>query len=154
MMNDELASSFQCRHNLQYWHSLPYLAFGAGAHGYANGYRYSNVLRIKTYIERLTNSQFTNSQFPLSPATVNQHKQSIDDDMSEYMLNNLRLVKAGVSEADFRSRFGSELMDVYGKEIKELIRFELLEQDGDVVKLTKHGRLLGNQVFIRFVGDS
>src|SRR5918995_1403077 len=49
---DAQASSFQCLHNLQYWRGLPYLAFGAGAHGYANGYRYSNVLRIKTYIER------------------------------------------------------------------------------------------------------
>jgi oxygen-independent coproporphyrinogen-3 oxidase len=32
--------SFACRHNLQYWRSLPYFAFGAGAHGYINGYRY------------------------------------------------------------------------------------------------------------------
>src|SRR6266508_3801388 len=35
--------SHECRHNLQYWRGLPYLAFGAGGHGYANGYRYSNV---------------------------------------------------------------------------------------------------------------
>ena len=95
-------SSFVCRHNLQYWHSLPYLAFGAGAHGYANGYRYSNALRIKTYIERLSQpSAFSLLQFPLSPATVNQHKQTLKDDMSEYMLNNLRLTNAGVAESDF-----------------------------------------------------
>ena len=25
----------ECRHNLQYWRGLPYLAFGAGAHGHA-----------------------------------------------------------------------------------------------------------------------
>jgi len=150
-------SSFQCRHNIQYWRSLPYLAFGAGAHGYAEGYRYSNVLRIKTYIERLTNSPISNSlvsnlSFPLSPATVNQHKQTQKDDMSEYMLNNLRLVKAGASDADFRSRFGSGLMDVYPKEIKELVQLKLLEwDDGSNLKLTPHGRLLGNQVFMRFV---
>ncbi len=55
-----------CRHNLQYWRSLPYLAFGAGAHGYANGYRYSNVLRIKTYIDRLSNidDPISNMDFP------------------------------------------------------------------------------------------
>jgi oxygen-independent coproporphyrinogen-3 oxidase len=147
-------SAFQCQHNLQYWHSLPYLAFGAGAHGYANGYRYSNVLRIKTYIERIIHhSSLIVQPFPLSPATVNQHKQSLKDDMSEYMLNNLRLVKAGVADADFRSRFGSGLMDVYGEEIKDLIRLELLEQHGDIIRLTKRGRLLGNQVFVRFVND-
>ncbi len=58
--------SFACKHNIQYWRSLPYLAFGAGAHGYANGYRYSNVLRIKTYIERL-NTDHLSLIYRLSP---------------------------------------------------------------------------------------
>lgn len=146
-----LTPSHACKHNLQYWRSLPYLAFGAGAHGYADGYRYSNVLRIKTYIDRLTNYSITNYPFPLSPATVNHHKQSLEDDMSEYMLNNLRLVEAGVAESDFRSRFGRGLLEVYPKEIEELLRNGLLEQAGDVYRLTKRGRLLGNQVFVRFV---
>lgn len=144
----------ECRHNLQYWRSLPYLAFGAGAHGYANGFRYSNVLRIKTYIDRLSQpgSQFT---FPLTPATVNHHRQSLRDDMSEYMITNLRLTKAGVAGADFRLRFGSELRDVYSKELNELLRAGLLERKtsefSEVFRLTKRGRLLGNQVFMHFV---
>ncbi|HZM25162.1 MAG TPA: radical SAM family heme chaperone HemW [Anaerolineales bacterium] len=146
--------SHACRHNLQYWRSLPYLAFGAGAHGYANGYRYSNVLRIKSYNERLTNleSPIYNYPFPLSPSTVNHRKQTQKDDMSDYMLNNLRLVKAGVSDADFQSRFGSGLTDVYTVEMEELIRFGLLEQANDSIRLSARGRLLGNQVFMRFVG--
>jgi oxygen-independent coproporphyrinogen-3 oxidase len=132
---------------------LPYLAFGAGAHGYVNGYRYSNVLRIKTYIERLnTASGSSDMEFPLTFATVNHHKQTLTDDMSEYMLNNLRLVKAGASDADFNSRFGTGLMDIYPEEMKELIRLGLLEWAGNSIKLTKRGRLLGNQVFMRFVG--
>jgi oxygen-independent coproporphyrinogen-3 oxidase len=154
MQNAESNSSFVCRHNLQYWHSLPYLAFGAGAHGYANGYRYSNALRIKTYIERLLYpSSFIPHPFPLSPATVNQHKQTLKDDMSEYMLNNLRLTNAGVAESDFRLRFGRGLLDVYPKEIEELIHNGLLEnvKTSEVYRLTKRGRLLGNQVFVKFV---
>ena len=151
---------FACRHNLQYWRSLPYLAFGAGAHGYAGGYRYSNALRIKTYMDRLTDieSRKSNIEFPLSPAAVNQHKQTLQDDMSEYMLNNLRLVQAGVAESDFRSRFGCGLLDVYPKEIDELIHMGLLEcktseffENSEVYTLTKRGRLLGNQVFIQFL---
>lgn len=151
---------FACRHNLQYWRSLPYLAFGAGAHGYAGGYRYSNALRIKTYIDRLTNieSRISNIEFPLSPAAVNQHKQTQQDDMSEYMLNNLRLVQAGVAESDFRSRFGRGLLDVYPKEIEELIHVGLLEcktseffENSEVYRLTKRGRLLGNQAFMQFL---
>jgi oxygen-independent coproporphyrinogen-3 oxidase len=147
-------SEFMCRHNLQYWRSLPYLGFGAGAHGYANGYRYSNVLRIKTYIERLnTDHRSLITDFPLSPATVNRHRQSREDDMSEYMLNNLRLVRAGVAESDFRSRFGRGLLDVYPGEVEELLRVGLLEHEDGIYRLTPRGRLLGNQVFMRFVGE-
>jgi oxygen-independent coproporphyrinogen-3 oxidase len=110
-------------------------------------------LRIKTYIDRLANpgSRIAGIEFPLSPATVNQHKQSLTDDMSEFMLNNLRLVQAGVSDADFRSRFGRALMDVYGTGINELLQVGLLEQNGELIRLTTRGRLLGNQVFLRFV---
>jgi len=162
--------SFACRHNLQYWRGLPYLAFGAGAHGYAYGYRYSNALRIKTYVERITNyrlaspwdqlpnSLISNLAFPLSPATVNQHKQTLNDDMSEFMMTGLRLTQEGVSSSEFEKRFGSKLQDIYGKEIDELLKLGLIEsktseffKNSEVLRLTKRGRLLGNQVFMRFV---
>jgi putative oxygen-independent coproporphyrinogen III oxidase len=189
--------SYACKHNLQYWRSLPYLAFGAGAHGYANGFRYSNALRIKTYIERLTTNNLSLvPEFPLSPATANHHRQTEQDDISEFMLNGLRLTNAGIMEPDFRSRFGRGLLDVYRREIEELILLGLLEWKEDsplplgapqgcspalqrtqcgrlaplgsrpergasvakglgvrvkILRLTKRGRLLGNQVFMRFV---
>jgi oxygen-independent coproporphyrinogen III oxidase len=154
----------ECKHNLQYWRGLPYLAFGAGAHGYADGYRYSNILRIKSYIDRLTNYEFTNYQFPLTPATINHHKQTLQDDMSEFIMTGLRLTEEGVSEDEFRARFGISMRDVYGKEIEELLKLELLEEnefpspngrggsgEGEVFRLTQRGRLLGNQAFMRFV---
>ncbi|HQU36690.1 MAG TPA: radical SAM family heme chaperone HemW [Anaerolineales bacterium] len=153
-------SSFACRHNLQYWRSLPYLAFGAGAHGYADGYRYSNVLRIKTYIERLTQYAVRSTQyiFPLSPVTVNHHKQTIQDDMSEFMMTGLRLTQEGISEAEFADRFGTSLREVYGKEIDELLRLGLVEsktseflENSEVLRITPRARLLANQVFMRFV---
>lgn len=149
------APAFACHHNIQYWRSLPYFGLGAGAHGYAGGYRYSNALRIKTYIDRLTNSEISNLPFPISPAAVNHHKQTQQDDISDYMINNLRLVNAGIADSDFRSRFGAGLLEIFPKEIEELIRTGLLEKktsDGsEVFRLTKRGRLLGNQVFMRFV---
>lgn len=149
-----------CQHNIQYWKSLPYLGLGAGAHGYVNGIRYSNVLRIKTYIERFTNyvipkqsevDEITNYDFPLTPATVNHKQQNMQENMSDYMLNNLRLVIDGVAESDFRSRFRSELLDMYPDQIKELIQNGLIEYKSESYRLTKRGRLLGNQVFLKFV---
>jgi len=149
----DLQPEFACKHNLQYWRGLPYLGLGAGAHGYANGYRYSNFLRIKTYIERLANYQLpiTNYQFPLTPATVNHHRQTPRDDMGEFMMTGLRLTREGISSAEFESRFGARLDKVYGKDIEELTRLGLLERQAERLRLTRRGRLLGNQVFMRFV---
>jgi oxygen-independent coproporphyrinogen-3 oxidase len=160
---------FQCRHNLQYWRGQPYLGFGAGAHGWASGMRISNVLRIKTYLERLQLSLpipaflIPNPRFPISPATVNQNCISSFVEMQETMLTGLRLTKEGVSAEGFKQRFDVELKDVFGKEIEELVGLELLEwainepceglePSQGLLRLTKHGRFLGNQVFMRFVG--
>lgn len=147
----------QCRHNLTYWRNQPYLGFGAGAHGSASGLRISNVLRIMTYIERLhldcpiPNYLIPNSPFPLSPATVNQTRISMHTEMQETMLTGLRLTREGVSSENFVGRFGVQIWDVFGKEIDELTGLLLLEWVGPVLRLTKRGRLLGNQVFMRFV---
>jgi oxygen-independent coproporphyrinogen-3 oxidase len=156
----------ECRHNLQYWRGLPYLAVGAGAHGYVNGYRYSNVLRIKTYIDRLNTENWSLiAAFPLTPATVNHHRQTLQDDMGEFMMTGLRLTREGVSAETFRERFGQEMGYVFGKEIEDLMKLGLLEWagsslpagEGEVsrmggrIRLTRRGRLLGNQVFMRFV---
>ncbi len=159
---------FQCKHNLRYWRNLPYLGFGAGAHGFAAGVRYSNVLRIKTYIERLASHQLhaPNYEFPLTPATVNHRRVSRREEMQETMMTGLRLTREGVSARDFTARFGVQMTDVFGKEVEDLIALGLLEwgdekilpqvsqpAGGSSLRLTPHGRLLGNQVFMRFVGD-
>lgn len=145
---------YECRHNLQYWRGLPYLAFGAGAHGYANGYRYSNVLRIKTYVERISKTDFrlSNLDFPLSPAAVNQHRQSLRDDMSEFLMTGLRLTQEGISKEEFQRRFGQPVEELYAEEVNELLKLGLIENGaGERIKITRRGRLLGNQVFVRFV---
>jgi oxygen-independent coproporphyrinogen-3 oxidase len=151
---------FQCRHNLQYWRNEPYLGFGAGAHGCANGLRISNVLRIKTYIEHMTRGRpIPTLSFPISLATVTQNHITRWVEMQETLMLGLRLTRAGVSGDAFQARFGAELPEVFGKEIDELVRLDLLEWvepvsvDSRVLRLTRRGRLLGNQVFMRFVGE-
>jgi len=150
---------YQCQHNLQYWRNLPYLGFGAGAHGCANSTRVADVLRIKTYIERLNQDplQSPAPAFPLSPASVSQTHLTRFVEMQETMMLGLRLTQEGVAAEAFRVRFGQEMQSVFGKDIEELIGLGLLEkvrsQTSEVVRLTKRGRLLGNLVFMRFVGD-
>jgi oxygen-independent coproporphyrinogen III oxidase len=142
----------RCRHNLQYWRGKPYLGFGAGAHGYSSNLRISNVLRIRTFIERL-GYQINpyNLHFPLSPATVNQTRISRHVEMQETMMTGLRLTREGVSTEDFKDKFEVEMRAVFGTEINELVGLGLLEWTDQSLHLTKRGRLLGNQVFMRFV---
>jgi oxygen-independent coproporphyrinogen-3 oxidase len=138
-----------CRHNLQYWRNQPYLGFGAGAHGYAAGYRLANVMQIKTYIERL--AQPGQPPFPFSLATGHSDRVDQVTEMEETMMVGLRLTQEGVSRRSFEKRFGIPVEKVFGKEIDQMVRVGLLEA-GEILRLTPRGRLLGNQVFMQFVG--
>jgi oxygen-independent coproporphyrinogen-3 oxidase len=71
------------------------------------------------------------------------------------MMMGLRLVDEGVSRRKFLTRFGRPLEDYFDRDIQALQHRGLLEDDGidgDCLRLTRHGRLLGNQVFMQFVG--
>ena len=131
-----------CRHNLTYWHNQPYLGFGAGAHSYFNGRRYYNVLHPAEYIERLLKGK--------SPVA---ESEEIGEglEMAETMILGLRLVEDGVSFEGFEKRFGRRMERVYGKELKELKGLGLVEVGDKKVRLTARGRLLGNEVFERFL---
>jgi len=53
----------------------------------------------------------------------------------------------------FRQRFGLELGAYYARQIEKLRALGLLEWDreGESLRLTGKGRLLGNQVFLEFI---
>lgn len=141
-----------CRHNLQYWRNQPYLGLGAGAHGYAAGVRTVNVLTPAGYIRRL-GADALPLAFPRTPATVEVRRLSPIDEMAETMMMGLRLTREGVSRAAFARRFGHDMLAVYGAVIRRLVAQGLLvwSEDGDRLRLTARGRLLGNWVFREFV---
>jgi len=66
----------------------------------------------------------------------------------------LRLVAEGVAEERFRARFGMAIDAVFGEEVAGLLRRGLLERLPDRLRLTRAGRLLGNQVFAEFLEGS
>jgi oxygen-independent coproporphyrinogen-3 oxidase len=142
-----------CSHNLQYWHNQPYFGFGAGAHGFIGGFRLSNTLAPLTFIRRLT--QDPNLQaFPRTPATVHAQPIDLQTEMNETMMMGLRLTREGVSRSSFSARFGEDLRVVYAETIDRFIGLRLLEwegENGDHLRLTKRGYLLGNQVFSEFI---
>ena len=147
-----------CRHNLQYWRNLPYFGFGAGAHGYINGVRTANILSPAAYIQRLQSSNLKsaieNRKFPLTPATQNATEIDQAAEIAETMMMGLRLTREGVSNRSFQQRFGVSLQQQFAKPIQRFVGLGLLErggEEGDILRLTSRGRLLGNQVFMEFI---
>ncbi len=140
---------YMCRHNIQYWRNEPYLGFGAGAHGFADGIRYRNVEHPAEFIRLM--GEGDECQFPLSPATAEYDTVSAEQEMAETMMMGLRLTAKGVSLDEFERRFGIPLMERYGNQVAELRAQGLLELKNGRLRLTRRGRLLGNLVFMRFI---
>lgn len=141
-----------CKHNLQYWRNQAYLGLGAGAHGFAGGVRTANVLAPRAYIQRCREG--TEQPFPRTPATAQTIPIDRATEMAETMIMGLRLTGEGVSRTRFRQRFDRSLEEVFADQIDELVGLGLLEWEqpgGDTLRLSDRGRLLANQVFIRFI---
>ncbi len=144
----------RCAHNLQYWRFLPYLGFGAGAHGFINGIRTENVGGILEYLKKIDQSKQVT--FPTGPAGREVMLLSEWDLMQEFMMVGFRLTDEGVSKNDFQVIFRQGMEVVFGRQIDHLLKQELIEnhpKDELRLRLTRRGRLFGNQVFSQFVGN-
>ena len=154
----------ECRHNLVYWRNESYVGIGAGAHSFLGGCRFweeKNPRRYVTKVEELkakggwgglstedaeTMSEALTGGGPVSEVEVISEML----EMGETMMLGLRLLD-GVSVEGFRERFGKSLESVFGPDLRDLEELGLLEKEGDRWRLTVRGRLLGNEVFQRFV---
>lgn len=143
---------FSCLHNLQYWRNLPYLGFGAGAHGFANGYRTVNVSDPQEFILAAEfSSEMDGTTFPKGIATSEMTLIDRVTEIQEYMIMGLRLTLVGVSDSAFQDRFGISIREQFENKVQKIIDWGLLEWKGECLRLTSRGRLLGNRVFSEFM---
>lgn len=133
---------FRSRHNQLYWQNGPYLGIGAGAFGTVRGERTSNHLLPARYIEDVSAGR-------LPVAT----RETIDAEtaMAETMMLGLRLLRDGVSDADFTRRHGVGIQDRYATTVERFIGLGLLEWAGDRLRLTGRGALVANEVCAAFL---
>jgi len=130
-----------CQHNLTYWRNEPWLGLGAGAHSWIDSQRWVNAPHPRAYIAALEQGH-----------TPVAETETIDRrlEMGETMMMGLRL-SSGVDDARFRARFGVGLEAAFGAELAQVRNLGLLAWNGQTAHLTARGRLLGNQVFMRFL---
>lgn len=131
---------YESKHNLDCWKQKEYIGIGLSAHSYLNGIRYSN--------QETQNGQPTFG--PLQYYKVIHEEQTLDDMKKEYMLLGLRKIE-GVSVQEFKNKFGENPIFLFRNEFNKLVKENLLEIDGDAIKLTNKGLDLANLVWEEFV---
>ena len=128
-------------HNQVYWENKTYYGAGAGSHGYINGERYYNIGPVPHYIKAMQQQQ-----------NVVKERIPVDEmsSMEEFMFLGLRLNK-GISIEVFNQRYQSSFDEVFGKVTNQLIKDQLIEIVNNHVRLTQQGRMIGNDVFEKYL---
>ena len=134
---------FQSRHNLTYWHNLPYIGVGAGAYSSFGGRRFSNVREPAEYIRMLKAQQWPE----VESETVDKAQA-----MSETAFLALRTAQ-GLHLPTFEQRFALPFAQFAGDRLHMVEEAGLLERETEWLRLSKRGRLLGNEVFLRLLPD-
>lgn len=134
---------FQSRHNLTYWHNLPYIGMGAGAYSSFGGRRFSNVREPAEYIRVLKSQQWPE----VESETVDKAQA-----MSETAFLALRTAQ-GLHLPTFEQRFALPFAQFAGDRLHMVEEAGLLEREPEWLRLSKRGRLLGNEVFLRLLPD-
>lgn len=134
---------FESKHNLSCWNQEEYIGIGSSAHSYTNNVRYSNIDSIEDYIKNYEEDKGTDN-------FIFNEKQNKGSKMKEFMMLGLRKIQ-GIHIQDFKNKFGENPIYVYRKELEKLINEDLLEIDGDIIKLTDKGIDLANLVWEEFV---
>jgi putative oxygen-independent coproporphyrinogen III oxidase len=113
----------ECRHNVLYWQQGNYLGFGSAAHSHRDGHRWWNVRTPERYVAAVRDGEPTEAA-----------GENLDDETRRIEGLQLALrMKDGVP---------SSALDLDGLE-------GLIVEDGERVRLTRHGRLLANEVSLR-----
>ena len=135
----------QSRHNLTYWQNLPYLGMGAGAYSSFGGRRFSDVREPLEYIRLLREGQWPEAK---DESEIVGREQA----MSETAFLALRTAQ-GLHLPSFEQRFGQPFSQFVGDRLHLVDEAGLLEYETEWLRLSKRGRLLGNEVFLRLLPD-
>jgi len=134
-------SGFSSTHNKIYWENDEYAGFGAGAHGYLAGLRYSNHGPLKKYMDTVNAGEL-----PI----VHEHVVTKKEKCEEQMFLGLRKTE-GITHTVYEEKFNESMHRHYSHIIEKLVSEGLLEHDTKGIRLTRKGRFVGNEVFQQFL---
>lgn len=132
---------YESRHNLKYWHCMPYLAAGLGAHGFDGQVRTENVRDMEQYLQMLSENKL-----PIAEKT----ELTKADLASEYVMMTLRL-KEGLSFAAFSKKFGYDFFDAHKEKLTLYINAGFMQIANDRIAFTKKGIQVSNSILCELI---
>ena len=134
---------FESKHNSDCWNQNEYIGIGAAASSFMNNARYENTSDLEEYISNIENDK---------PSKNIQLQELLDDEskIDEYMMLSLRKI-SGVNITEFKRKFNQNPIIRYNKILEKLIKEELIEIDGNNIRLSSKGIDLANLVWEEFI---
>ena len=130
------------RHNTKYWTGDAYFGFGCSAHSYdGKNRRWSNDRDINRYLQTIENG---------TTPVVEEQLLTLQDIRSEAVFLGLRMMR-GIDAKRYQDMFGVDLQAEHKGDLARFLEAGLLEIDGDLLRLTRAGALMSNEVFAAFV---
>ena len=133
---------YESRHNSKYWLAAPVYGFGCSAHSYdGRRTRWANERDAARYTELIE----TEGTAIVETTELDEHEAS-----AEAVFLGLRLMR-GISLNEHRTRFGEDIREKHALDLARLKDAGLIELNDNLMKLTRSGALLSNEVFAIFV---
>ena len=129
------------KHHLTYWDNEPYIGLGAGASGYIDGCRYTNVRGIPEYIEQVGQVK--------KPIVYRESLIGIQE-RAETIILGLRK-RDGICFDRYQKLFGQPITREFEQTINHLVELELVDTSNNHLRLTDRGLMLANYVFTEFL---
>jgi oxygen-independent coproporphyrinogen-3 oxidase len=131
----------ESRHNLKYWEDGAWMGFGCGAHSTRDGRRWRNVSGTEDYIAKV--------HAGLDVSTGARALSSLER-AQDALFTGLRLA-TGVDVAAVGARYAVDTWALFGEGLAPYIAQGILVREGDRIRLTPEGMLVGNEVMAVFV---
>lgn len=126
---------YRSRHNSAYWHEVPYLGCGPGAHSFNGKSREWNVASLANYMLAIEHGL----------RDFEQEELDIDTRYNEFVMTRLRTCE-GFNLNDVKQKFGKPYHDYCLHLASPYLHQGLLEHKKDALKLTPKGIFVSDDI--------